>query len=492
MGKRFLLFAIHVALLAWAIAPSLARPNILFMTADDMHWDSVGVYQSPAKGITPHLDRLATEGFMFRHAYVQIAICTPSRQVMLSGNHSHQTMTRCFTPVERIGPTLPDVLKENNYFLANINKRQNHYPWDIRIDEEESACGRDVSFYDSALTRIIKQAQTLNKPFFIMANMNDPHRPFHGAGLPKKVKDERRVSVPSHVYTPEEVTVPGFLPDLPEVRREMAEYYSSVRRADDCVGVMLETIEALGVHDNTIVLFMSDHGISMPFSKINCYRASLRVPLLFRWPGRIKAPSIEEQQMVSTIDLAPTLLDMVGIAVPGHMAGRSFFPIMQGHQQQDRDFIIGYYYRNLRQTNMFPTFTIQTRDLAYIYNPWSNGHKEVHNSDYTHSRTLAAMWNQAQTDHAVKRRVDFHKFRVIEEFYDYTQDPFAIENLIYDMRYQADIKQLKKKLQAWMAETDHPAAALMKDPLNQAKIDQYMQFEFENAKIQIAELKQGR
>jgi arylsulfatase A-like enzyme len=196
--------------------------------------------------------------------------------------------------------------------------------------------------------------------------------------------------------------------------------------------------------------------------------------------------------MVSAIDLAPTLLDMVGIEVPGHMAGRSFFPIMQGTQQKDRDFIIGYYYRNLRQTNMFPTFTIQTRDRAYIYNPWSDGRKEVHNSDYTHSRTLAAMWNKAQTDHGIKRRVEFHKFRVIEEFYDYSQDPYAFENLIHDIRYQSNIEQMKKKLQAWMAETDHPAAALMEDAHNQEKIDQYMQCEFKNAQKQIEELKQGR
>jgi N-sulfoglucosamine sulfohydrolase len=286
--------------------------------------------------------------------------------------------------------------------------------------------------------------------------------------------------------------VPGFLPDLPEIRLEMAEYYSSVRRADDCVGVILRTINQLGLKNNTIVLFMSDHGISMPFSKMNCYRASLRVPLLFRWPGRIEPQSIEEQQMVSAIDLAPTLLDMVDIEVPGHMAGRSFFPITQGKRQEDRDFIIGYYYRNLRQTNMFPTFTIQTRDLAYIYNPWSDGCKEVHNSDYTHSRTLAAMWNKAQTDHAVKRRADFHKFRVIEEFYDYSEDPYAFENLIHHIRCQSDVEKMRQRLQAWMAETGHPAAALMKDPHNQGEIDQYMQYEFENAQKQIEELKHGR
>jgi hypothetical protein len=102
------------------------------------------------------------------------------------------------------------------------------------------------------------------------------------------------------------------------------------------------------------------------------------------------------------------------------------------------------------------------------------------------------MWGKAETDHAVKRRVDFHKFRVIEEFYDYCRDPYAFDNLIHDVRYQSDIDKMKKKLARWMAETDHPAADLMKDPHNQAKIDQYMQYEFENAKKQIEELKQGR
>jgi hypothetical protein len=174
------------------------------------------------------------------------------------------------------------------------------------------------------------------------------------------------------------------------------------------------------------------------------------------------------------------------------MAGRSFLPIMKGQQQPDRDFIIGYYYRNLRQTNMFPTFTVQTRDRAYIYNPWSTHDKEVHNSDYTHSRTLAAMWAQAETDHAVKRRVEFHKFRVIEEYYDCVQDPYAFDNLIHDLRYQAEIKQMKQRLQAWMTQTHHPATELVKDPHNQARIDEYMQYERDNAKKQIEELKQGK
>jgi N-sulfoglucosamine sulfohydrolase len=133
---KITLFALFCGLASLLVAGvALAeRPNILLITADDLSWDSVGVYGCPVEETTPNIDRLASEGIQFDYGYVQIAICTPSRQVMLSGSHSHQTMTRCFTEMERVGPTLPDVLKQNGYHIANINKRQNHYEWDTTID----------------------------------------------------------------------------------------------------------------------------------------------------------------------------------------------------------------------------------------------------------------------------------------------------------------------------------------------------------------------
>ena len=131
-------------------------PNILLITADDMSWDSVGVYGCPVEEITPNIDRLASEGIQFDYGYVQIAICTPSRQVMLSGSHSHQTMTRCFTELERVGPALPDVLKQNGYHIANINKQQDFYDWDTAIKETESGFGRDIPFHSETVSGIIE------------------------------------------------------------------------------------------------------------------------------------------------------------------------------------------------------------------------------------------------------------------------------------------------------------------------------------------------
>lgn len=492
---------ITTALVAWVsgifcLAPAslLARPNILLITADDMHWDSVGAYGCPVAATTPNIDRLAAEGFRFSYAYVPISLCTPSRQVMLSGNHSHQTQTREFTELERVGPALPDLLKEQGYYLANLNKQQDYYEWDTAITEDDSGFGRDVPYFKKAVGEIIAATKRKNQPWFIMANSNDPHRPFYDSAAEldnpkmKAFREQGRLSRASREYRPEEVVVPGFLPDLPEVRGEFAEYYSSVRRCDDSVGSILAALEASGQATNTIVVFVSDNGISMPFAKLNCYQASLRVPLIVRWPARVPAGKHDPLNMVSTLDLAPTLLELAGMPVPAYMAGRSFVPLLKGETQSHRDFVVGYYYNNLRQTNMFPEFTIQTRDWVYIYNPWVNGKKEVHNSDYTGSPTLLAMWKAAATVPSIRARVDFHKYRVMEELYDVRQDPYAYVNVAAESENAARVKAMRQRLLEWMQKTQHPAAKLMADPFNKELIAEYMGWETGNAAKQIEEV----
>lgn len=477
---RILLFCGVIFQLAGDVCQA-GPPNMLLVTADDMNWDSVGVYGCPVEDTTPNIDRLASEGVIFDYGYVQISLCTPSRQVMLSGSHSHQTMTRCFTELERVGPTLPDVLKKNGYYIANINKKQNVYEWDTAIDEEESGFGRDIPFHYQAVKGIIRKAQ--GKPWFIMANFNDPHRPFYGSRGEKNHKriKPQRLSAPSRVYSPDEITVPGFLPDLPEIRREMAQYYSSVRRCDDGVGAILKALDESGQANSTIVVFLSDNGISMPFSKMNCYQTSLRTPFIFRYPGHIAAGHYDKINMVSAVDLAPTLLELAGLDVPKTMAGRSFVPLLKNQPQDDRDYVIGYYYRNLRQTKMYPEFAVHMRDWVYIYNPWVDGVTEVHNSDYTGSPSLLAMWEAAKTSPSIMKRTDFHKYRIIEELYNVRQDPHSYINLAADPEFSDRLAAMRKILLDWMNETDHPAAELMKNPHNKKLIAEYMAWEKANA-----------
>lgn len=485
---------ILVLLLTFQAEVLSQKTNILFITADDMNWNSVGVYNSTVAGTTPNIDKLAAEGMRFDYAYVQMAMCTPSRQVMLSGNHSHQTFTRGFTEIERLGPALPDILKAKGYYIANINKEQDFYDWDCALREDSTGRGRDIPYQGKAVAKIISDAG--DKPWFIMMNFNDPHRPFHNDDYKalsdryKDLHDNGKLSRPSKVYQPDEITVPGFLPDLPQVREEMAAYYSSVRRADDGVGAVLEALKASGQEDHTIVVFMSDHGISMPYAKLNCYQTSVRVPLIIKHPGKIQAGYRDAENLVSAVDLTPTFLDMLGMDVPEYMAGRSFVPLVHGKSQENRDYIVAYYYRNLRQDNMFPEFAIHMRDWVYIYNPWVDGLKEVHNSDYTHSKTLAAIWAAADTVPSIKKRSDFHKYRIMEELYHVRQDPHSYVNLAYETEVKPRVEEMRQLLVQWMEETDHPALELMKDPYNETLIKNYMDWEQNNAIKQIDEIKE--
>lgn len=492
--KKQLLKLVATTILCFSFTPFVnaqEKPNILLITADDMNWNSVGVYNSEVADITPNIDRLASQGIRFDYAYVPLAMCTPSRQIMLSGNHSHQTMTRGFTELERLGPALPDILKENGYYIANINKQQDYYDWDKAFTEGQTSKGRNIPANVNAVKSIMKDAD--EKPWFIMMNFNDPHRPFYDSEAQKskedyqKLKEEGKLSTPSKIFKPEEVTVPGFLPDLPEVRNEMAEYYSSVRRCDDGVGAILEALKQAKQEENTIVIFLSDHGISMPYAKLNCYQTSLRVPLIVKFPSLIKAGLRDDKHIVSTVDLTPTLLNMLGLEVPDYMAGNSFAPLFNGESQENRDFTIGYYYRNLRQKNMFPEFAVHMKDWVYIYNPWVNG-KEVHNSDYTHSETLKAIWQAADTVPSIKKRSDFHKYRIIEELYHVRQDPHSYTNLAYDNEFEPRVKDMRQILVDWMEETNHPALELMKNPYDEVLIASYMNWEQENAVKQIAEI----
>ena len=141
------------------------------------------------------------------------------------------------------------------------------------------------------------------KSFFLMVNVHDPHRPFYGASreLEFAQASRRPWVAPSRTYTPDEVHVPGFLPDLPEVRTELAQYYSSVRRSDDTVAAVLDALRTSSFESNTLVMLLSDNGMSFPFAKADCYRHSTRTPWIVRWPGVVSAGTVDQDHFISAV-----------------------------------------------------------------------------------------------------------------------------------------------------------------------------------------------
>ncbi|MBI3466387.1 MAG: sulfatase-like hydrolase/transferase, partial [Planctomycetes bacterium] len=259
---------------------------------------------------------------------------------------------------------------------------------------------------------------------------------------------------PSHVFTAAEVPVPGFLPDDPAIREELAKYYSSVRRGDDCVGAILRALDESGQTQGTVVVFLSDHGMPLPFAKTQLYYHSTHSPWIVRWPGVTRPGAVDEQHMISSVDLLPTLLDIAGLAHPAGLDGRSFLALLNGETQDGREMVVTEYNENAGGAR-HPMRAIVTRDFSYIFNPWSNGSR-VMSTATKGTVTYRRMQQLAQSDPQVAARLDLFDHRVPEELYNYAIDPDALTNLINKPEYRAQQDRLTKALEAWMVRTGDP------------------------------------
>lgn len=441
------------------------RPNVLLITADDMNWDAVGAFGCPVAGTTPQLDRLAAEGMRFDHAHVTIAVCQPSRSAIMTGRYPHRNGGEGFFHLRTPGiPTLPAALRQAGYRVGILGKAGHSTPyaefrWDMVHDQEELGHGRNPDRYRRHAAAFLDETKRAGQTFFLMLNSHDPHRPFYGNDPSHwyEAGDTPPAAHPSRVFTPAEATVPGFLADLPEVRREIAEYYSSVRRCDDTVGAALELLREAGEEENTLVIFLSDNGMAFPFAKTNCYLHSTRTPWIMRWPGVIAPDSRDSRHMISGIDLMPTLLEAAGVAAPTAMDGRSFLPLLRGETQEGRDLVFTQFHQTAGRRN-YPMRCVQDRRFGYIFNPWSDGHRVFHNEAQA-GRTMKAMAAAAANDPRIAERVDLFLHRVPEELYDFASDPDALRNRIDDPLAAAERDRLRDELAAWMVRTGDPALA---------------------------------
>ena len=443
-------------LLAVAGITHAAPLNILLFTSDDMNFDSSGVYGGPIKDLTPNIDRLATEGMRFEHAYTAVAVCQPARQTMLCGRYPHRTGSFGFFPLRDDVVTLNMRLHEAGYLISTFGKNKHHQPAEkFHADPANDEISRHPTKLAEATRDFLRKAKAEGRPFFHNVNCYDPHRPFIGMNGPD---DLAGGEAPSRWIKPEEITeVPPFLEDLPDIRRELAGYYTSVRRLDDALGAVLKVLEEEGFSENTLVLFWGgDHGMSFPFGKSNCYDNSSRCALICRWPGVTREGAVDGKHLISTIDFTPTLLEAAALpAIPG-VDGRSFVPILKGATLPGWDRVYTSY--NAAFGNRwFPMRCVRTTEHSYIWNPWSDGTR-TYATENMAGLTWKAMVRAAEDDEAVRGRTELNSHRVPEEFYQLADDPGERRNLIGDPARAAEIEAMRADLLAMMRRTGDPLA----------------------------------
>jgi len=459
---------------------AMARPNILLITADDLNYDSVGCYGNPIPGITPNIDRLASQGMQFTNAHVNIAVCQPSRQSIMTGLFPRRNGAEGFEPINPDVRTLQEHLHNAGYLNGVMGKEVHLKPkekfyWDHYVTEGELASGagigRSPELYAEYAISFFNMAKEADAPFFLMANSHDPHRPFAGSDQEKKYWGDD-LPVFTRQFTNEEVNIPTFLPDLPPVRKEVAEYYTSVHRCDQTVGALLNALEESGLAENTMVMFISDNGMATPFAKSNCYLNSTKTPWIVAWPGRVQPATVDSKHLISGIDFMPTILDAVGIESVDPMDGFSFLPLLDEKKQRGRKYVFTEYHKTFAK-RCYPMRCVQNERFGYIINFWA-GRTGPMRMDSTSGLTFSAMKEAAISDPEIADRVALFEHRVLEEFYDFENDPGGLNNLIDDPRYQNKINKMRRVLKNHMIETQDVALHAFLDRDNPAALDAFM------------------
>ncbi len=448
--------------------PKKSKLNILLFTADDLNCDTVGCFGGKVPDLTPNLNAFAAEGVRFAAGHVNAAICQPSRGVLATGRYGHNSGVMGFMHTNREIPTVMQTLRDAGYLTGILGKVDHStpkvsYTWDFVHDQNELGNGRDPEIYYRYCQEFLARCRREEKPFYFMVNSHDPHRPYHIPGQPIPGARE-----PSKTYTPAAVPVPGFVPDLPGVREELSYYLNSVRRLDDTFGKTMQALQESGFAQNTLVMFLSDNGIAIPFAKCNAYLASTRTPWIVRWPGVVKGGSLDRQHMISGIDFFPTVLEAAGLPVASGLDGFSFLPLLQGGEQSGRDQVF-------TQIDMkaggdaVPMRCVQNQRLGYIFSPWSDGKFVYRNNN--EGLTMKAMVEAAKTDPRAAERVRMFRYRTFEELYDLQNDPDCLNNLVDKPDRKDDLDRMRSELHAWMKRTHDPLLPAFENRTNREKVE---------------------
>ncbi len=440
-------------LLSWALIFSIsvtygqsaqdkAPLNILLITADDLGLQ-LGCYgDSVAR--TPHLDALARQGVLFENAYVTQASCSPSRSSMLTGLYPHQNgqiglSHRGYRMYESVR-TLPQRLKAQGYVNAIIGKLHvephTNFPFDYANTDARKT--RDVAEVAAQAESLM---DTVSRPFFLMVNYFDPH-----VELIPQVK-----GIPEKPFTPDEVQAFPFQQvDTPTELDRIANYYSCVARLDAGIGMLMEALTRTGKAENTLVIFLGDHGPPFVRAKTNCYEAGLKVPFLLRWPGKAAQ---RFSGFVNANDIVPTALEAAQMAVPAELPGSSLRPIVDGQPFEERPYLFAEFNAHAPQL-FYPMRSVRDKQYKLIVNDLSGKPFPSTSVDGDPA------WKEAQkakfAGTPVRRVFDRYVHRPALELYDLNKDPQEFTNLADDPSYQAVIERLQKALRQWQAQTHDP------------------------------------
>lgn len=452
---RYLFFL--TVIMSLILTPNSLYPaeqrNVLILFSDNQNWNDCSCYGNPVVK-TPNIDQLANEGTRYQHAFATTASCGPCRGVFYSGLHVHANGqyghphgAHNFRLKPKI-KTIFSLLSKNNYRTGMIGK-YHLYPEDTTIDFKPKVNSYHVKGMADLASQFLNQKS--DQPFFLVMGFHDPHptsrtQPEWGV----KVKEP---GMDLETYAPENINVPRYLPDRPEVRQGIAGYYQQISYMDQGIGRILKALEDSGKADETLIIFTSDHGSSEPGAMANHYEPGVRIPFIVKNPKQgVKAQGVVSDAMVSLLDITPTILDWTQTKGPKYsLHGRSILPTVGKTKTTDWDQVfLSHVFHEV--TMYYPMRTIRTRNFKLIWNlEWRSKYPLPID---TLSR---ATWNETlrlKEPLLGQRSLKKFLFRDEVELYDIKNDPDEVINLACQPEFQQIRKELSETLLAYLKKTD--------------------------------------
>src|SRR3954471_12024390 len=440
---------------------SASQPNILLILSDDHSVPHLGCLGDKAAS-TPNLDRFASQGMLFDKHFCVAPQCVPSRAGFVTGRSAVSArITRFSSPLPPDVPALPDLLRARGYYTG-ICRRGFHLDGPEKVGgvtgevfdkhPELRTFRHRVDYLDvnsprektvSVVSQFLDKVPA-DKPFFLWVSFNEPHHPWNRPA-PGKPTDATKIAVPA------------YLPDIPEVRRDLARYYDEVAAMDEEFGWVVNILDKRGLEKNTVVVFIGDNGYAFAHGKGSLYDPGLNTPLIVRWPGKVAAGT-RSHQLISGEDITPTLLEAAGASVPKEMSGQSFLKLIKGQKFDARRYIFAErgphgqstYNENTKANGFDQSRCVRSKLFKLIYNCTPNQvYVPVDSSGDPYWRAMSRL-NTSEKLTAEFVRAYFTTPRPVFELYDLEKDAGELTNLAGKREFAKIERELKAALQEKM------------------------------------------
>jgi N-sulfoglucosamine sulfohydrolase len=410
--------------------------NIVYIISHDTG-RHIGPYGK--KVHTPALSQLADEGIRFDQYFCSQPQCSPSRGSILTGkyghNHGMMGLAHMGFSMEKEHTTLPKELGRNGYEThlfgffheaidGEINAEKLGYKnyWEVPGNASEKVTDKFVEFL---------KTQKSDKPLFLSLGFEETHRPFDTF----EEDDE------------ENIDIPPYLPDTPEVRKDVAQFQGSVKEMDRAVGRIIHAIKEYGLEENTLVIYTTDHGIAFPRAKGTLKDSGLETSLIIRFPKRFKKEGVVVKDLLCNVDLMPTLFDLIGADIPDDIDGKSFLPLILDGDYEPRDH---FFCEQTWHDRYHPMRGVRTNRYKYLRN-FEDGPKVYLPFDLHESPSGQVV------------RESYYVSNDPEELYDLEVDPLEENNVIENEEYKEIAELLRERVLTWMTKTNDP---LLKGPVS--------------------------